>query len=584
MTFYFAWVADGDVAFDEYTHSVEDEEVFGFEIVHSEGDLAELKVDIRNPKENLVDPYRPLWAWLSQDGTPLFLGRLVAAPQDIQSEIVSVSFLARPSNYDAAKSTLADTLKVAPYWDPVWINPQRLDDPDAVLEARPELYHVDRVTHAVTVSNVIAGEDGLITLDVGDHFYDDVRVSYGAAPLTRVRVNAAVTWTQVAFGTLDLTQKLLDAFKAKGSPKNTVSSYTGQGLEADWPKQNSNLKGGYTVGAVRMRRLDGTVRPARSKLVKVRNTTSTGTQGDTTNQVLSVPGTAQFFVWEFKPEFPIDYDVSRRYIETMSFSLEADVQPLMVDPGEDSELIIDVTSRAVGEGNSPPIGDLRRNSYFKTDRGLQSFEYLLMLARAKLLARARTVNVQVGIPFDDGLSLSCRKNVRVIDPRFPDGEATGKVIEYRMVASGDGLHKCFVTIGCTIGEGNSLVVDPGDPVYAEEAYTDDEYQEYTGGELAIPDDEIKYSDYRTTAVDDDGINFLNLKIDDLVEQLVVYNGEDDQETVLDGTFQDIPAAIEALNAQFTEVELELTTLKGGPFETAFAPTVSKLMVPQTIAL
>jgi hypothetical protein len=33
---------------------------------------------------------------------------------------------------------------------------------------------------------------------------------------------------------LDITNELLAAFAAAGSPAGVVSSYTGQGLEADW--------------------------------------------------------------------------------------------------------------------------------------------------------------------------------------------------------------------------------------------------------------------------------------------------------------------------------------------------------------
>ncbi len=62
-----------------------------------------------------------------------------------------------------------DTLRVRPWWDPVWILEERMDDPDTVLEARTQLWHIDRVTHAVTVSDIISGEDG--TLAISDHDY-----------------------------------------------------------------------------------------------------------------------------------------------------------------------------------------------------------------------------------------------------------------------------------------------------------------------------------------------------------------------------------------------------------------------------
>jgi hypothetical protein len=56
----------------------------------------------------------------------------------------------RCTDPDVRKSTLAQTLKVAPFWDPIWVGADKRNDPDSVLEARSELWHIDRVTHDVT--------------------------------------------------------------------------------------------------------------------------------------------------------------------------------------------------------------------------------------------------------------------------------------------------------------------------------------------------------------------------------------------------------------------------------------------------
>lgn len=232
MTFYFAWV-DPNTSFDEYAHSVEDEEVFAFELSHREGDFAMLSIDIKNPRTNLIGGGRKVWAWLSVDGTPLFYGRLVAIPEDLVQNIVRLNFIARPQGYETLKQALADTLKVAPYYDPIWLNQQKLDDPDTVLEARNSLWHIDRTTHVVSVSDINVGEDGTVNFLTDETFYDDVTVSYGATPLRRVTIQAQISWDQVAAGTLDFTRPLLKAFKDAGSPGNVVSSYTGQGLQQD---------------------------------------------------------------------------------------------------------------------------------------------------------------------------------------------------------------------------------------------------------------------------------------------------------------------------------------------------------------
>lgn len=591
MTFYFAWVAPG-TAFNAGLHSVEDEQVFGFQITHSEGDFPELAIDIQNPRVNLLGEYRPLWAWLSRDGSPLFYGRLVAMPDQIVREIVRLNFIARPQDYDEQKQTLADTLKTAPYWDPIWIKEQQRDDPDVVLEARPELWHIDRLTHVVSSSNINVGEDGTVNFGSDTAYYDSVNVKYGAAPLRRCSIKATISWDQTANGTLDFTNPLLAAFNDAGSPSKVASSYTGQGLQTDWPKQNANFNGGWSVGAVTLKRLDGKSRSSRSKLVKVDNANpvTDPEPGSAASSTVAIPAKAQFFVWEFRPFFPLNYNVKRKRVETVSFTLEADVQPLVVEPGEDEAELITLATK-VGDQDpndpysTPPIGDLRRSSYMITDAGVTSLEYLILLARAHLLARARAVTIEFQVPFASGTALTCRKNASITDPRLPGGSAFGKITEYQLSVDGNsGAEVCTVKLGCTIGEGNVVVPDSGEPVYVAEGYVNLGYQLYFGGQLALLDDQITYGEYRDTPILDDGINFLNLLTADVTNSLTVINGEDEQDDVLSQRYPDIPAAIEALNAKFTEVVLDLKPLTGGPFQTDFVITTSDLMIPKTIEL
>ena len=113
MTFHFAWAGADEISFGP-EHQVEDEEVFAFTLEHSEGDFATLAIDIRNPRRQYLAEGADLWMWLSEDGTPLFFGRLVAVPEDLHAEIVRLNFIARPTGYDVAKRALADTLRVRP--------------------------------------------------------------------------------------------------------------------------------------------------------------------------------------------------------------------------------------------------------------------------------------------------------------------------------------------------------------------------------------------------------------------------------------------------------------------------------------
>jgi len=100
--YFFAW-ADESEAFDPVTHSRFDDDIFDFEIAQNEGDFATLAITIQNPRIGLLAPGRQIWAWFSwSDGTdviPLFFGRLVGLPDNIDGESVALNFIARPSDF-----------------------------------------------------------------------------------------------------------------------------------------------------------------------------------------------------------------------------------------------------------------------------------------------------------------------------------------------------------------------------------------------------------------------------------------------------------------------------------------------------
>jgi hypothetical protein len=579
--FYFAWVDASETTFGP-EHEREDEEVFGFTISHDEGRFPGLVIQIINPRVGLLAPGRQLWAWLawkgdSTDGAePLFFGRLVGIPQDMQEEIIALEFIARPQNVESQVLALAETLRVAPYWDPIWIAPELRDDPDAVLEARPALWHYDRVTHLVSISDINSGEDGIIDLTEDDLF--DVRVSPRQVPGRRVECTGEVFWDQDAVGVVDLTAALLKAAKDQNSGNGqNIDTYTGGGLALDWPEEGDSIGGGWSVGESFVKRGNGLWVPVEFETVILND----GNVGD-------------FPSWSFRPVFKARYDASRSRSERVRFTLQADVQPIVTEPGDEEVIRLSFASQQLNEPldqhtdateEQDPIGDARRSSYFKTDRGRQSLEYLIAACRARLLARARCVEITFETPWENGLQLSCRKNVRVTDPRIPGGEATGKVTSYALSCDGDsGELVCRVTIGCTAGEGNTVSAAAGTPDYVEDGYVEDGYQTFTG-QLVMPiAGEVTYADFSSQPIDDDGIDFFNMNAAAVVEDITIEGTKAEQRAVLQAFKNDFNEAVKALNQVFTRITVELRPLNTGPFETEFAITVSDLMIPKTIDL
>jgi hypothetical protein len=234
--FYLAWT-DAGVPFGP-EHHVEDEKVFAFDLAHEEGQAATLEIEIINPRVGLLSSGRQQWLWFSwNDGTtvhPLFYGRLAAIPDDLFAEVITLKFVARPDDFVARKIAVANTLKVRPWYDPLLVDVKAEADPDTVLEGYSKLWHVDRITHAITVSDVLTGEDGTVEFDEDEFFYDSLGLNIDHMPLTTVHVKASVGWHQRYTGTIDLGTKVFD-------------TYTGDALLADWPMVGTSLAEGWTV-------------------------------------------------------------------------------------------------------------------------------------------------------------------------------------------------------------------------------------------------------------------------------------------------------------------------------------------------
>lgn len=527
--FFFAWVADGGTTFSA-AHHVHDEAVIGFELAHQEREVPSLRIFVRNPKVGLLNPARKQWAWVSwrkPDLTvvPLFHGRLVAMPSDIVEELVTLEFLARPEDYEVQKSALADALKVAPFWDPLFIDTAQVEDPDVVLAARPQLWHVGRTDKLVTVSHILTGEDGTVVLSPAEVLAGLAGVSYGK-PVGKVRVVSSVEWTQAAAGTVDMSAFLRAEFGGR------VSSYTGQGLESDWPSYGASIGGGWSVDLSRANLLNTDIDD--SDLLKVpldpRNDTPDIDEQDwwtdspegfaywyqiaydewLRKALLNPVREARFALWEFNPDFFVRYEALRSRKEVLSFEVSADVQ-LLVAAGVDDDKVLEIQANSTILGEVDAAGDLpivnaKNRSYFDSERGQDSIAYLINLARSHILMAARAVQITVDIPWSIGIQLSCRHDVVLSLPELPGGVAGGKVVAYRL-ALNDGAMSASVTFAAVVGKGNVLPPpNAGVESYVDDDYVEDEYQVFYGQSLQPVAGEIEYM-RPVYQPNDDGINF-----------------------------------------------------------------------------
>lgn len=594
--FYFAWCDPEELNSFGEEHHVEDEELFSLEISQLEGEFPTATCEIRNPNVGLLGPGRKRWAWFSYrdgEGTvhPLLFGRLVGVPEQLVGELVRLVFIARPVDYEAQKIALAETLKVAPWWDELWFSEDDRRDPDKVLEGRPAVWHVDRVTHVVTVSEVIEG-DSIVDIS-DDAFHDSVRVGYTGAPVRKVVVDATVRWDQTAAGTIDVTKHIADAFKAaqrsevKGidgtrySTRGQMVIATGEQMINSWPREGARIGGGWTVGNSDL--IPVGLPPTKPLLMRMGDYTSIiggglkasyprpysetfergpglvvqiidwssgqgfreantwrgfmlGIGGSTADrQILWLP------LWRMKGFMNCVWDAKRGRTERVHFELVSDVQSVLSEPGEEEVVFLSLgpadvdndtngNSTDTDDGAPPYIGDLKNKSYFKTERGQMSLQHAVARARATLQARARIVEVQAQVPAEMILSMDCRKECYLADERVPGGEARGKVLAYSLRMDGEtGVFVGSVSFGCAVGKGGSVTPTIGTPTYVETGYVNTGYQYYEGATAVLPSDDVSIEDIAALAVDDDGIDFNQITADGFVIGVTVEGGLTTQE-------------------------------------------------------
>jgi len=552
--YFFAWVdppASTPVWDNAYKRM--DEEVFTFSLQQAEGDFATLSIDIRNPKVGLLSPARKHWAWFARENdagvtTPLFCGRLVGIPSSVQKEVISLEFVARPNGYVTLKAAYADTLRTGEWYDGAFFVGNT--NPDDVLNGRPELWHIDKVTHALTTSNIVDGEDGTIFLNDSQLLDQAFDISIGEPPVNVCEVKVSATWGQVGGGTIDITNDVIHAFSlvstaslmdALGSPLRLtatggISLIGAEGMASAWPKYGTNIGGGWTVSYSSLQFVGltpygsmitgpaGIENLTADALSRFAGTRYPGLFCPTSNGTLFIP------IIPVAPHLELAWEVDRNRAEVAVVRLTAGTQAILTD-GDTEALAMEVKAIVdqVLPGESiPPIGDVLSRQYFTTDRGKKSLRYAAYIAQAALLAKARCVNISGEVALDTGLAITCRKNISLTSSRIPSGVAIGKVVGYTFKLDNNGETAAF-DIACTVGTDDAVVEDVGAPGYVEATYCTG-YQVYYGASDITFDGEIVLSTDSLAGVTiaDEGIDFANMNPHDLLLSCVVTGGLDTQ--------------------------------------------------------
>lgn len=518
-TFHFAWVASSETTFSAGSHAIEDEQIFGLRIRHTEGEFATAEIRIQRPSDGLLNISRSQYAWISvtrsATTTALFFGRLIALPSDLTSDVVTLEFVSQFPGWEAARTTLFDSLKVLPYWDPAFIPSEEIDNPDYALEARGARYCYNRTTGTVTASNILSGGSSLA---VSNHFDNSLEWGVTGNPARSVTITAAVEWEQRLIGkTKKVNTKIRKAF-----PGGAVNTFSGPILQEAWPRSGESVGGqsGYQV--------------VKSKIEPIKPLPSTfSSKSDPFKKKIGV--TEQKFAgalfstfqetrdanarrWWFNTSLDVAFDYVQPRKETLTATIDCDVQALAFD-ADGGDISIDLNAEdVVGLGLMPP----RYSTYFLSTRGKRSTSYLLARAEAALAASARAVEISFDMPFFDAIGLSCDHSITLTDSRLPGGTATGKVTSYEFAVDNAGLALASVTIGVSVGNGASYSASGTAGDYCDVDYTGAGYQVVIGETYDADIPKIIYEEYGNQLPSDPAV-INKLRNSDLIESLTITN-------------------------------------------------------------
>ncbi|GLQ53593.1 hypothetical protein [Devosia nitrariae] len=231
MKAFLAYVESDAVLFDWQLHTDIDNDGFGWSLSHEEGEVATLAIEREQSGWAIMSPGHPRHGILSvsetgepQDAVVIFRGRMVGVPSDFFGLTQRIEFEGAPANLreiggveagtvDGALITYCrqhlasapETCHLLEDTDP--------NDPTSYLLARSAVFHVDPVTHEVSISDLIHGDR---VVGLADHHFHDLEeqpsamLLEGETPVSAARCTFKVDWTQEAKGICDIASYFQD--------------------------------------------------------------------------------------------------------------------------------------------------------------------------------------------------------------------------------------------------------------------------------------------------------------------------------------------------------------------------------------
>ncbi len=475
--------------------------LFEVEISQEEGAFAKAKL--------LIDALAPL-PKIGTEGILyidaneiLFKGVLESTPHKIVGHFAEIVLIAKPVDFLNQLNDIQKELRVHPFWDPLYIRPEKLNHVEERQDVRAASLYCDRRTGKLSLSDWFNGNQ---VIDMNGNFFEDsLQIKTIGKPLKACSLQVHAHWIQRQGGIANLSPAIRRAF-----PHYKVNTYTKDALQDKWPETGKRIgRSGVWIIKSKLRAVNppSSLYPKYSPQLPLEDAKGLIKQHRLRRH------------W-FKPTLWVCWQAHQKRKETITFTLnhnsyqgegdhkqlEFRLQNINPDPksypwqpatmyrvgdkicqgssyyrchtAHTSSMTFDEKNWTFKKKFHTPIGSPARASFFLNDRGYKAFEHALERARVELIKSTRTLEISFEASWEDLKSITTDSSVRLKDPRLPKGEIKGKVVKYALLAKGE-TGELFgrVTLLCSKAqESIQKKATKPKPVYVLETYCEETYQ------------------------------------------------------------------------------------------------------------
>lgn len=159
----------------------------------------------------------------------LFKGVLESVPLKLVGHFAEIELVAKPVDFMTQIEDIQKDVRVHPYWDPLYIRPEKLKEVEERQDAKMMSLICDPKTGKISESDWLEGRQ---TFDINGNFFEDsLHIKTLGKPLKACSVRVHASWIQRQGGVANLSPAIRRAF-----PHFKVSTYTKNALEDKWPE------------------------------------------------------------------------------------------------------------------------------------------------------------------------------------------------------------------------------------------------------------------------------------------------------------------------------------------------------------